>query len=199
MRNRLHPTSCLVAGCILVAACSTNNNRDDGGDAFDGPSDGSQAGESGLGCCPAGFDLYECQQPAGGSGMACHNPAMGCASSSTCGQGCDPQVTGRCACVQTQLCVVGDHFDQALCECVPNLDAATSDVGNCIDNVLCIKGDHFDTSLCRCVPNSAAGTCSTAADCTGALPALCQICSDGGNGCAHFECVAGQCSIAYCP
>jgi hypothetical protein len=198
MRNRLHPTSCIVAVCILVAACSSKSDRDDSGVASDGPSEGGQTVDGGLGCCPVGFDLYECQQPAGGTGMACHNPAMGCASSSTCGQGCDPQVTGRCACVQTQLCIVGDHFDNTLCKCVPNLDAAPSDAGRCIDNVLCIQGDHFDTSLCRCVPNGA-GTCSTAADCTGALPALCQRCADGGSGCAHFECVAGQCSIAYCP
>lgn len=40
--------------------------------------------------------------------------------------------------------------------------------------------------------------CSSAADCTGALPALCQVCADGSSGCAHFECNSGVCQVAYC-
>jgi hypothetical protein len=47
-------------------------------------------------CCPANYTMYACTYPGGGSGFACHNPAMGCASSLTCGQGCDPVVTGKC-------------------------------------------------------------------------------------------------------
>ncbi len=47
-------------------------------------------------CCPVGYDLYGCTFPDGGAGHACHNPAMGCASSTTCGEGCDPVVTGTC-------------------------------------------------------------------------------------------------------
>ncbi len=53
------------------------------------------AGDAGA-CCPPGWDLYDCTFSGGGSGQACHNPALGCASSTTCGQGCDPVVTGRC-------------------------------------------------------------------------------------------------------
>jgi hypothetical protein len=48
-------------------------------------------------CCPAGSDLHACTFPDGGTGMACHDPAQGCASSTICGKGCDPVVTGRCA------------------------------------------------------------------------------------------------------
>ena len=138
--------------------------------------------------------------------MACHNPAMGCASSLTCGQGCDPQVSGRCDCVETQLCIVGDHFDRDLCKCVPDRDAAVLDATvdtkpkvdtACIDNVLCIRGDHFDTTLCRCVPDTTA--CSKPTDCTGPLPALCQQCPDGTSGCARHACVDGKCTITYCP
>ena len=47
-------------------------------------------------CCPANWLLYECQLPNGDPGLACHNPAMGCASSLICGQGCDSVVAGRC-------------------------------------------------------------------------------------------------------
>ncbi len=121
--------------------------------------------DAGLACCPAGFTLYGCQEQDGAPGLACHNPALGCASSKMCGQGCDPQVSGRC---------------------------------QCVDNVLCIRGDRFDTTLCKCVPDTTP-SCSSASDCTGAVPALCQLCANGGYGCAHFACVAGQCQLAYCP
>ncbi len=57
-----------------------------------GASDGGDGGR----CCPASWDLYSCTYPDGGAGMACHNPALGCASSLTCGQGCDGVVSGRC-------------------------------------------------------------------------------------------------------
>jgi hypothetical protein len=47
-------------------------------------------------CCPAGWLMYTCDDPDGGTGLACHNPALGCASSLTCGEGCDFVVQGRC-------------------------------------------------------------------------------------------------------
>ena len=62
--------------------------------------------DAGLACCPVGFELYGCKEQDGGAGFACHNPALGCASSLTCGQGCDPQVSGRCQCVQTDACIL---------------------------------------------------------------------------------------------
>jgi hypothetical protein len=158
--------------------------------------------DAGLACCPIGFELYGCKGQDGGAGFACHNPALGCASSLTCGQGCDPQVSGRCQCVQTGACIVGYHPDPTLCKCVPDQDAgAVPPVDaqpTCVDNVLCIQGDHFDTTLCKCVPDTKP-SCNKATDCTGALPALCQLCANGGTGCAHFTCVAGQCQVAYCP
>ena len=61
-----------------------------------------------------------------------------------------------------------------------------------------------------CPPNPGAGgttgaggatgtsSCVTAADCKGALPALCEQCTNGGSGCAHFVCNSGSCEIAYC-
>ncbi len=62
----------------------------DAGAAEAGSADASPA------CCPANWNLYSCTYPDGKGGLACHNPAMGCASSSICGQGCDAVVTGRC-------------------------------------------------------------------------------------------------------
>jgi len=43
-----------------------------------------------------------------------------------------------------------------------------------------------------------AAECAAPTDCKGALPALCEVCTNGGNGCAHFTCNAGVCAIAYC-
>ncbi|HXQ21287.1 MAG TPA: Ig-like domain-containing protein, partial [Candidatus Acidoferrales bacterium] len=68
------------------------------------------AGNGGLGCCPLGWFLYGCTFPDGGTGFACHDPALGCASSEVCGQGCDPVVTGacdECAGGCGYLCVLG--------------------------------------------------------------------------------------------
>ena len=66
------------------------------------------------------------------------------------------------ACVQTELCVVGDSFDTTLCKCVPNVDAGSVDAA-CIDNVLCVAGDHFDRTLCKCLPNVDAAAVDAAA------------------------------------
>jgi hypothetical protein len=71
---------------------------------FDWPPDGGSARVQGVvgasadagACCPAGWSMYSCTYADGGVGSSCHNPALGCASSTTCGQGCDSVVTGRC-------------------------------------------------------------------------------------------------------
>jgi hypothetical protein len=293
MRNHLIHMLALFVGSLLIVACPNQSDnpfgQPDGGGGtlvFDsGPDQGEFSVDSGAGlpCCPAAFNLYGCQKANGGTGFACHDPSRGCESSQMCGQSCDPEVSGRCQCVETVLCIMGDHFDDKLCKCVPNQDGAVSppvdagtcvetvlcimgdhfdnklckcvpnqdgavsppvDAGTCVETVLCIMGDHFDNKLCKCVPNQDgavsppvdAGTCvetvlcimgdhfdnklckcvpnqdgptrpdgsgglvcASAMDCTGALPDLCQICSDGGTGCAHFTCVANKCQVAYCP
>ncbi len=112
-------------------------------------------------CCPVGWALYSCTDVDGGSGQSCHNPALQCASSSTCGGGCDRQVTGRCP----------------ACDPIP-----------------CPSGETFDPKACKCI----APSCQSAADCKGVLPALCETCGDGGFGCAHWSCVAGQCQMSFC-
>jgi len=133
--------------------------------------------------CALGFTLATACSAVGPS----VNPGSTGGTSGTGGSG---------TCVDNVLCIRGDHFDTTLCKCVPDVDAGPV----CIDNVLCIRGDHFDTTLCKCVPDKVAGTqCSTAADCKGALPALCEQCANGSTACAHFECVAGACQTVICP
>jgi hypothetical protein len=74
----------------------------DGGPAA-GVDGGSPVGsDGGLGCCPTSFLLYECREPDGGTGYACHDPDMGCASSLMCGAGCDPQGAGGCLNLATE-------------------------------------------------------------------------------------------------
>jgi hypothetical protein len=59
------------------------------------PGDAAPPADGGA-CCPSGWSMYSCTFSGGGQGLACHNPALGCASSLTCGLGCDTVVTGRC-------------------------------------------------------------------------------------------------------
>jgi len=122
MRNHPFNVLLLATGGLFIAACPNGNdtNRDaNNNDALagtnkDGPPNldsTTPSSDAGLACCPSGSILYDCQEPGGGAGFACHNPALGCASSLTCGQGCDPQVSGRCQCVQTDTCALGYHPD----------------------------------------------------------------------------------------
>src|SRR5579859_5216033 len=88
-------------------------------------------GTGGGNCCPVGWDLYSCTFPDGGAGEACHNPELGCASSTTCGQGCDPVVTGRCGGSGSDACpglgcfpncpngVLKDQNGCDTCQCAP--------------------------------------------------------------------------------
>jgi hypothetical protein len=65
-----------------------------------GSASGSTSGSGGVDagtCCPSGWQSHSCVYPDGGEGTACHDPAMGCASSLTCGVGCDPVATGSCS------------------------------------------------------------------------------------------------------
>ena len=82
-------TAATLCSGVAIGACSATEipaGQDNGGDS------GSDAGN----CCPATSNLYACTFADGGAGFACHNPAMGCASSTTCGEGCDPVVSGTC-------------------------------------------------------------------------------------------------------
>ena len=103
--------SCVAAGHYTARMCAY---RDVGGSgpsgfcspaqtpectdvSFDWPPAASIEGSIGAGdCCPASWSMYACTYPDGGSAFACHNPALGCASSLTCGEGCDAVVDGRC-------------------------------------------------------------------------------------------------------
>jgi hypothetical protein len=62
----------------------------------DAGADAEEVGTDGGDCCPVGWSFYACTFPDGGAAHACHNPALGCASSLTCGEGCDPVVSWRC-------------------------------------------------------------------------------------------------------
>jgi hypothetical protein len=78
-----------MTSCTLTCPDGTAGNCSSGHPTCGGQADAGN-------CCPAGYDLYACTFPDGGAGKACHNPQLGCASSTTCGVGCDPVVTGSC-------------------------------------------------------------------------------------------------------
>jgi len=89
----------------------------------------------------------------------------------------------------------------------PKLGCASSDVcgagcdlevsGRCpvCDPIPCPAGQVFDRTACKCV---AAG-CASVSDCSGPVPQLCEVCSNGTTACAHWACVTGQCQVAICP
>jgi hypothetical protein len=105
MNRLLSAAGALILGTGLVGACSStaipagndNGGQDGGNDSGNDATSADGGGSPDAGhCCPAGWDMHPCTFPTGGAGLACHNPAMGCASASTCGVGCDAVVTGRC-------------------------------------------------------------------------------------------------------
>jgi hypothetical protein len=49
-----------------------------------------------------------------------------------------------------------------------------------------------------CLPAQAPNSCHADADCTGALPQFCRVCSDGSTECAHWSCVSNACEITSC-
>ncbi len=117
------------------------------------------------------------------SGETCLNGAcVGCRTAADC--------TGPLPLIACRLCPYGgDECPHWTCQ------AGVCMIAYCAcPTAACPQGQIWDSYLCNCVPG-----CKTAADCTGALPQLCQLCSDGGYGCAHFICPAGTCQIAYCP
>jgi len=56
-----------------------------------------------------------------------------------------------------------------------------------------------DSAPCTCPAPDAGPVCHHADDCQGVLPDLCEVCPNGGDGCAHWECVKHQCEIRFCP
>ncbi len=68
-----------------------------------------------------------------------------------------------------------------------------------------IPGETCFGSCGECSPGLCftQGPCTTASDCQGTLPHVCQSCAldtngQGSQGCAHWICGAGLCQVAYC-
>lgn len=88
---------------------------------------------------------------------------------------------------------------------VSHADSTTWKCSDGCNTCNCRNGQVLSTTIACLVDagasppaNDAAAECALATDCKGALPALCQVCSNGSSGCAHFTCNAGVCAIAYC-
>jgi hypothetical protein len=129
---------------------------------------------------------------------------------------------GAPVCVETVLCVRDAHWDSVLCRCVlDNPDAGAAELcgsKRCAANEHCCqvasRVDGTCTPECGAVcraqpcraPNEDAGAaqrCQAAADCSGALPQLCEVCKDAtgaprGTACAHWTCAQGRCEVGIC-
>jgi hypothetical protein len=125
---KLCPDGSTVTANVCTRQANGSCNWDfpacpDAGTAEAGTADASPA------CCPANWNLYSCTYPDGKSGLACHNPAVVCASSLTCGQGCDPVVTGRCGSPLQWYSTCGYPI------CPVDVDAGSSDAGTACPQV----------------------------------------------------------------
>jgi hypothetical protein len=122
----------------------------------------------------------------------CNCPLETGDASCTCGPSVD---AGACVSPPGGPC---GGFTQSPCTCQPGTACAPNPIpdvpGRCVvcDPIVCPAGQTWDRALCECVG------CVTAADCHGALPQLCRVCPNGGDGCAHWACVDHTCEIAYC-
>jgi mono/diheme cytochrome c family protein len=85
------------AGCVENVLCVTSAHWDHALCRCVDNGDGGSTDASAVACCPSGWLMYSCTFPDGGQGLACHNPALGCASALVCGAGCDPVVAGQCS------------------------------------------------------------------------------------------------------
>lgn len=200
--------TCLSTGQVTctTAACFDSANADtsvapDGITASDA-ADATAAGDAEL-CCPADWSMYACVYLEGGMGLACHNPAQGCASSNFCGMGCDRIVSGRCdggsipdaaardgGCVGTpptnscgtcNLCV-GGSWICGVTQCPPSVpDAGVADAQAMCGGVTCAPNEWCDTS--QATPTCRCGLVAPAS-CAAGL----QCCVNPLSGCAPAHC-----------
>lgn len=113
--------------------------------------DGAVNGDGGDACCPSGWYMYPCTFAEGATGLACHNPLLGCPSSDVCGEGCDPVVTGRC-----QGCVDGCGLTCASGVLPPTPTPAEPQQGNCFIGQLNCSGSSFPSAMEDCCAKAAA-------------------------------------------
>lgn len=211
-------SGCATASAVGSGACSESCTCDPTGHL----SCTEQCSDASV---PTGCTQGAACSPNTGCGMGSTGPDA-CTTSCSCDATGHLQCVTTCqasdaGCVQTVLCIQGDRWDPTLCECVaggcvlqagaPCGDAnpcscaaglictGTDMGGTCnprpvCDPIPCPSGTTFDASLCECV----APACRTAADCNGPLPQLCELCGDGGAGCAHWACLGGACQTAFC-
>ncbi len=190
-------------GCVQGAACTPNSGCGSGGpdqcavscacDATDhlqctttcpamdaGPD--VTPSDSGI-CGPSEVLRYESPGCGVDAHPICGSPFEDACEIAVCG--CDGKTITKCDFASEPWASVGPcddgavdaHPDSPFCPPLP-----------------CPSGRIFDPVQCGCVM---AG-CTTAADCSGPLPQLCEVCDGGGSGCAHWACVAGQCDLAFC-
>jgi hypothetical protein len=176
--------------CIALA-CETAEASSDG--AVDG---GSEAGDgSAEACCPSEWSMYGCLYLDGGSGLACHNPAMGCASSNVCGQGCDKVVSRRCGATGDLGCAGPRPTSPCgFCTCNGNIWVCSG--------TQCPPPDTEAGSRDAAITSCGAATCGAGewCDTTGASP-TCR-CGQTGNGCGSgMQCCVNPlsgCGPAHC-
>jgi hypothetical protein len=149
--------------------------------------------------------------------LACVAPPVGCVESGTVHA---PETTWTCADDGCSVCACSSSGSltrsNALCEISPPDGGADADGSTSADAAVdadagvpgkcgpdehlcaCATGSYCLLAGAECLDTTAPCPCQKAEDCVGALPAVCAICSDGSEGCAHFVCTGGACQTAFC-
>jgi len=84
----------------------------------------------------------------------------------------------------------GCHWDEIACKW---LCATTASTGTATGPS---TGSSTGTATSQIVIHGGGGSATAA--CTGPLPDLCELCTDGSDGCAHWVVEDGKCEIQYC-
>jgi hypothetical protein len=112
-----------------------------------------------------------------------------------CGQPDDPSAEGTAELAAASCKAASDCHGALpkLCKLCP-----VGETGGCA-HYDCVA-NKCEIAYCEAAPTPPPPpSCKVASDCKGPLPSLCKTCSDGETGgCAHYDCVANQCEIAYC-
>jgi hypothetical protein len=191
------PSCCLfVLASVLSLGCS--------GAVVSTPS-GSSAGSSagtagGSGTTTGAYSSGTGQVSGSNSGTAssgsdASGSSSGSSSGTTSPTGCaeGAACTGAGSCIASQGPAAGCAVLTVVCECYPPTGTRTC-------NPLCsVDGGGPDSGVVDASPIDAAAGDAGPPDCSQlAVPLVCQICSDGGDGCPHYVVIDGMCVLETC-
>jgi hypothetical protein len=90
-----------------------------------------------LGCGPSVEDGSVEDAERSLSTGACHYKCQKCPPKQVCSMVCVPSGNCNNSCVETMLCIIGYHFDDKVCKCVPDKGGVTCGNTTCQGGQVC--------------------------------------------------------------